>query len=129
VIGEALLARARRAARRLKREVVALWFAARDPRTPWLARLVAAAVAAYALSPIDLIPDVIPGLGLLDDFLLVPLGILLALRLIPPDVMAEARAKAEAQADRPVSRAGLIVIVAIWLSAAGGFAWWILSTA
>ncbi len=109
--------------------MVALWFAARDPRTPWLARLVAAAVAAYALSPIDLIPDVIPGLGLLDDFLLVPLGILLALRLIPPDVMAEARAKAEAQADRPVSRAGLIVIVAIWLSAAGGFAWWILSTA
>ncbi|MFP5076041.1 YkvA family protein [Rhizobium sp. YIM 134829] len=128
-MGEALLARARRAARRLKREVVALWFAARDPRTPWLARLVAAAVAAYALSPIDLIPDVIPGLGLLDDFLLVPLGILLALRLIPPDVMAEARAKAEAQADRPVSRAGLIVIVTIWLSAAGGFAWWILSTA
>lgn len=121
-----ILTRARQAARRLKREVVALWFAARDPRTPWLARLVAAAVAAYALSPIDLIPDFIPVLGLLDDLLIVPLGILLALRLIPPAVMAEARAKAEAQAERPVSRAGLIAIVAIWLVAVGGFAWWVL---
>ncbi|MEA3535831.1 YkvA family protein [Rhizobium sp. CC-YZS058] len=124
--GEPLLTRARRAARHLKREVVALWFAARDPRTPWLAKLVAAAVAAYALSPIDLIPDVIPVLGLLDDLLIVPLGILLALRLVPHQLMEEARAKAAAQAERPVSRGGLVAIVAIWLAAAGGTAWWLL---
>jgi uncharacterized membrane protein YkvA (DUF1232 family) len=100
----------------LKRETLALYLAARDPRTPWYARAVVAAVAAYALSPIDLIPDFIPVLGLLDDVLVLPLGITLALRLIPEDVIGECRARAaEAFATgRPVSRSAALAIVAIW---------------
>ena len=108
------LDRLRAAARRLKRDVVAVFFAGRDARTPWLARLVALAVASYALSPIDLIPDIIPVLGLLDDLVLVPLGIALALRLVPPAVMAEARLRAEALAARPTSRAAAVAIVVVW---------------
>lgn len=111
-------------AQRLKRDVVALWLAARDDRVPTLAKVVAAMVAAYALSPIDLIPDFIPVLGLLDDLLLVPLGIALAVRLVPPAVMADLRARAAEQA-RPVSRAGFAGIVAIWLLL-GGLALWLL---
>ena len=84
-------------ARRLKRDVVALWIAARDPRTPLAAKLVAGAVAAYALSPIDLIPDFIPILGYLDDLIIVPAGIWLALRLIPASLMMEFRSQAEAR--------------------------------
>lgn len=109
-------------ARRLKRDVIALWIAARDPRTPLAAKLVAAAVAAYALSPIDLIPDVIPVLGLLDDLLIVPLGILLAIRLIPPPLMQKFRQKAS-QTPRPESRAGAAVIVALWAAAAIALLW------
>lgn len=109
-------------ARTLKREVYALWLAWRDPRTPWLARVVAACVAAYAFSPIDLIPDFIPILGYLDDLILVPLGVMLALRLIPPEVMADCRARADEvlASGKPVSRAAAAVIVAIWLLAAAG---------
>ena len=81
----------KRWARALKRDVIALWLAARDPRVPLAAKLVAGAVAAYALSPIDLIPDFIPVLGYLDDLLIVPAGIWLALRLIPAELMAELR--------------------------------------
>jgi uncharacterized membrane protein YkvA (DUF1232 family) len=103
-------------ARAIKRDVVALWLAARDPRVPWYAKAVAAAVAAYALSPIDLIPDFVPVLGYLDDLLIVPLGILLAVKLIPGPIMAELRAKAVEQR-KPTSRAGLAVIVLIWLAA------------
>src|SRR5574338_433452 len=106
-------------ARALKRDVVALWLAARDPRTPWHARALALGVAAYALSPIDFIPDFIPVLGYLDDLLIVPLGLMLVLRLIPPDVMASARAKAAAAGDRPASRAMAAAIVAIWAVAIG----------
>lgn len=92
--------------------------AARDPRTPWPARAVAALVVAYALSPIDLIPDFIPVLGYLDDLVLVPLGIWLVLRMIPPEVMADARQAARA-ADRPgKSRWGLVIVVALWVAAA-----------
>ena len=109
-------------ARIIRRDVVALWLAARDPRVPWLAKAVAAAVAAYALSPIDLIPDFIPVIGYLDDLLLVPLGILLAVRLIPPPVMADLRARASAQR-RPTSRAGLVAVVTIWIAAAALTAW------
>lgn len=101
-------------ARRLKRDVVALWIAARSPRTPLLARIVAIVVAGYALSPIDLIPDLIPVLGYLDDLLLVPLGIALAVRLIPAPLMAEFRAGADARATLPASRAAAIAVVAIW---------------
>jgi len=102
-------------ARRLKRDVVALWIAARDPRVPLAAKLVAGGVAAYALSPIDLIPDFIPVLGYLDDLLLVPLGIMLAIRLVPQEIMAQARAEANQRAERPVSRLGLLLILAIWI--------------
>ena len=120
------LDRLRAAARRLKRDVVAVFFAGRDARMPWLARLVALAVASYALSPIDLIPDMIPVLGLLDDLVLVPLGIALALRLVPPAVMAEARLRAEALAARPTSRAAAVAIVVVWglLAAASAVLLW-----
>ena len=101
-------------ARRLKREVVALWFAARDRRTPWRARLVAGFAAAYALSPIDLIPDFIPVLGYLDDVILLPGLIWLAIRLVPAALMAEFRLKAD-QSERPVSHWARWVIVLIWL--------------
>jgi len=108
-------------ARAVKRDVVALWLAARDPRVPWYAKAVAAAVAAYALSPIDLIPDFIPVLGYLDDLIIVPLGILLTIRLIPSDVMEDLRLQA-ANRSRPSSRAGLAIIVALWLLLAVVFA-------
>lgn len=104
-------------AREIKTDVVAISLAAGDPRVPWHAKLVAALVAAYALSPIDLIPDFIPVLGYLDDVILVPLGILLVVRLIPPDVMAELRAEALARAGRPTSKVGAAAIVAIWIAA------------
>ena len=102
-------------ARGLKREVIALWIAARDPRVPLAAKLLAGAVAAYALSPIDLIPDFIPVIGYLDDLLIVPLGIILAVRLVPDDLMTQARAKAALRTGRPTSRLGLAFILAIWL--------------
>jgi len=120
------LDRTRQWARRLKRDVLALWIAARDPRTPVLAKLVAASVAAYALSPIDLIPDFIPVLGLLDDLLIVPLGIVLAIRLIPHDLMHAFRQAATQRAARPVSRAGLAVILSIWLGAGLWLAAWLI---
>jgi uncharacterized membrane protein YkvA (DUF1232 family) len=110
-------------ARALKRDVVALWLAARDPRTPLVAKLVAASVAAYALSPIDLIPDFIPVLGYLDDLLIVPLGIALAVRLVPGPLMAEFRTAAAARGERPVNRAMAVAFVAIWVLAAGLVGW------
>ena len=103
-------------ARVLKRDVVALWIAARDPRVPWYAKATAGAVAAYALSPIDLIPDVIPVIGYLDDLLIVPVGIWLAIRMIGPSLMAEFRARAS-EASRPRSYGAAIVIVLLWLAA------------
>jgi uncharacterized membrane protein YkvA (DUF1232 family) len=106
----------------VKRDVVALWLAARDPRVPVAAKLVAAGVAAYALSPIDLIPDFIPVLGLLDEAIILPLGILLAVRLIPPPLMAELRAEALG-ASLPKSRAAAAVIVMLWLVGVAGAAW------
>ena len=104
-------------ARALKAETYALYIAYRDPRTPWYARLAAGLVAAYAFSPLDLIPDFTPVLGYLDDLLLVPLGVALALRLIPAEVMADARQHAREQiaAGQPVARGAAAVIVALWL--------------
>jgi uncharacterized membrane protein YkvA (DUF1232 family) len=104
--------------RSLKRDVVAIALAVRDPRVPWYAKAVGVCVVAYALSPIDLIPDFVPVLGLLDDLVLVPLGLLLVVRLIPADILAEHRAVSAGVADRPVSRAGAAVVIAIWLLAA-----------
>ena len=101
-------------ARNLKRDVVALWIAARDPRTPLAAKIIAGAVAAYALSPIDLIPDFIPVLGYLDDLLIVPLGIWIAVRLIPPPLLAGFRAAASDRS-RPTSRAAAAVVIGLWL--------------
>ncbi len=113
-------------ARAIKRDIVAIWLAGRDPRVPWPVKLLALLVAGYALSPIDLIPDFIPILGYLDDVLLLPLGILLVVRLLPPDLLAEHRAAAVGILDRPVSKRGLFVIIALWLVAAvfaGWLAW------
>lgn len=117
---QAWLARWKGRARQLKREVFALYLAVRDPRCPWYARLFAGMVVADAFSPIDLIPDFIPVLGYLDDLLLVPLGIAVAIKLIPPQVLAESRAEAGRvlAAGKPVNRAAAAVIVAIWLTLA-----------
>jgi len=105
-------------ARELKRLVYALGLASRDPRTPWPARLVAAAVVGYAISPLDLIPDVIPVLGLLDDLVLIPLGVALAVRLIPAEVWCDALQAAEQGGGRlPGGKAGATVIVVLWLVA------------
>ena len=106
----------------LIRDVHAIAGAARDPRTPWYAKALALAITAYALSPIDLIPDFIPILGLLDDLIVVPLGIALALRLIPTQVMAEHRARSAATASA-TSVAGAVTIVAIWFGGVALTAW------
>ena len=107
-------------ARQLKTEVYALYLAYRDPRVPWYARVFAACVVAYAFSPLDLVPDFIPVLGYLDDLVLIPLGIALAIRMIPPNVLEESREKAS-QVMRhgwPVSRVAAGVIIALWLALA-----------
>jgi uncharacterized membrane protein YkvA (DUF1232 family) len=96
---------------------------ARDPRVPWYAKALAITVAAYALSPIDLIPDFIPVLGYVDDLIIVPAGIVLVIRLIPPEIMAQHRDMAAAAEDRPVSRAAGVVILVIWLLAVGLTVW------
>jgi uncharacterized membrane protein YkvA (DUF1232 family) len=120
-----MLEAAKRWARAIKRDVHAVWLAARHPATPWHAKALAIAVAAYALSPIDLVPDFIPVVGYLDDLLIVPLGILAVTKLVPAEVMAECRARAAAAEGRPRSLAGAVVIVAIWIGAAAGLAWWL----
>jgi uncharacterized membrane protein YkvA (DUF1232 family) len=107
------------------RDGVALYIAARDPRTPWFAKLLALLVAAYALSPIDLIPDAIPVLGLVDEVILLPIAIALIARLIPADVMAESRAAAQRMVERPRSKAGAAIIIGVWVLAAGALLWWV----
>jgi uncharacterized membrane protein YkvA (DUF1232 family) len=115
----------KRQARALKSETLALYLAARDPRVPWYAKVLAAAIVAYALSPIDLIPDFIPILGYLDDVILVPLGIALVLRLIPTEILEECRVRArnELAGSRPVSRAGAAVIILLWILGSAFTAW------
>ena len=111
----------KRWAGRLKSETHALYLAYRDPRVPWYAKLFAALVVGYAFSPIDLIPDSIPVLGYLDDLILVPLGVALAVRMIPEDVLSESRQKAREMVERgekPVSRTAAAVIVVLWLALA-----------
>ncbi len=105
----------RRWAAELKREVMVVYFAMKHPKTPWHARVFGGLVVAYALSPIDLIPDFIPVLGLLDDLILIPAGLALLLRMIPPDVIDECREQAAEQSEHPKSLAGAAAIVAVWL--------------
>ncbi|MEO6665875.1 MAG: DUF1232 domain-containing protein [Nitrospiria bacterium] len=101
-------------AKLLKQHTLTVYFAARDPRTPFLVRALAVFVAAYALSPIDLIPDFIPVIGYLDDLLLVPLGLALVVRLTPPEVLESARSKAQLVASRPVSYGAAAFVIALW---------------
>ena len=120
---ERLFSRVKKWARALRRDAHAIFLASRDPRVPWTVKLLAIAVASYALSPIDLIPDFIPVIGILDDLIIVPLGIWLVIALIPDDVMEEYRAVAIAAAERPVSKVAAIVIVALWISGAALLGW------
>jgi len=126
-MADAVWARLRQWARSIKRDVIALYVAARDPRTPVIAKVVAGLVAAYALSPIDLIPDFIPVLGQVDDLIIVPLGIIAVVRLIPAPLMAEFRVRAGEIAERPSSRTAAMAIAAIWVIAALLVFWWIYS--
>lgn len=114
------LQRVRDWAKTLKRQVMVLWFGCRHPQTPWLPKVVAIAVVAYALSPIDLIPDFIPVLGYLDDVILLPLGIWLVIKLMPAHVLEECRHQALAwessQQPRPVNRVAAMAIILIWVA-------------
>jgi len=110
-------------ARRIKQDGHAIYLASRDGRVPWYAKVLAIAIAAYALSPVDLIPDFIPVLGYLDDLIILPLGILLVVSLIPAEVMVEYRARAAEAMARPTSRAGMIAIILLWISSAVALAW------
>src|SRR4051812_41335690 len=117
-----MIARLKVWAVRLRQEVHAIYLAARDPRVPWYAKALAIAVAGYALSPIDLIPDFIPVIGYLDDLVIVPLGIWATRSLIPADVLAEYRVLART-AERPRSRGGAIAIVVVWIAGGAALAW------
>ncbi len=114
-------------ARSIKRQIMVLWFSCRHPKAPWLAKTLAVCVVAYALSPIDLIPDFIPVLGYLDDLILLPLGILLVMWLMPEEVLMECRLRAseweKRQEPRPVSRMAAGLILLIWLLALA-CGWW-----
>ena len=125
-----LLASLKERARHLKSETLVLWLAARHPGTPWYAKLFVAGIVAYALSPIDLIPDFVPVLGYLDDLILIPLGIVLAIRMIPGPILEECRAQARERmaSARPVSRFAALVIVVVWLAAAALCGLWVYRT-
>jgi uncharacterized membrane protein YkvA (DUF1232 family) len=110
-------------ARAIKRDVHAIYLAARDPRVPWYAKALALCVAGYALSPIDLIPDFIPVLGYLDDLIIVPLGIMAVVKLIPPEIMAEHRATAAIASERPTNRTAAAIIVVIWIASTALVGW------
>jgi uncharacterized membrane protein YkvA (DUF1232 family) len=122
-IAEIMFDRLRSWARTIRRDVHAVCLASRDPRVPWYAKALAIGVAAYALSPIDLIPDFIPVLGQLDELIVLPLGILLVVKCVPPEIMAEHRAAAERAALEPRSVAAAAVIIAIWIVLAALAGW------
>ena len=116
-------------ARNLNRDGHAIYLASRDPRVPWYAKALAIAVAGYALSPIDLIPDFIPIIGYFDELIILPLGIWLVVSLIPQEIMVEYRAKADEADQRPTSRAGMAAIILLWIAGALalgwiGYVWW-----
>jgi uncharacterized membrane protein YkvA (DUF1232 family) len=123
--GDRVADRLKQWARSVRRDAHAVYLAARDPRTPWYVKVLALCVAAYALSPIDLIPDFIPVLGYLDDIVIVPLGILAVVKLMPPDIMAEHRQSAALAAEQPVSRTAGMVIALIWIGSIGVAGWMI----
>ena len=110
-------------ARTLRRDSHAIYLASRDPRISWYAKVVAVAIAAYALSPIDLIPDFVPVVGYLDELIILPLGIWLVISLIPEEIMAEHRAKANVSAQRVSSRAGMAAIILLWTVGALTLGW------
>ena len=117
-------------AKQIKSETLALYLAYKDSRTPFQAKIFAACVVAYAFSPIDLIPDFIPVLGYLDDVILVPLGIVLAIKMIPHEVMEESRIRAREIHDKPINKGAAAVIVMIWIlsvALCGCVAWRIFS--
>ena len=118
-----MLSRIKIWARSLKRDAHAIYLASRDPRVPWYAKALAIAVAAYALSPIDLIPDVIPVIGYLDELFILPVGIWLVVWLIPDGIMAEYRARANEAGQRPTSRAGMAAILLVWMASALALGW------
>jgi uncharacterized membrane protein YkvA (DUF1232 family) len=126
-----LIDTARAWARRIKRDGMTLWFAGKHPRTPWYARVLGAFVVAYALSPIDLIPDFIPVLGYLDDVILLPVMIWLTVRLLPPEVLVDSRAKADewmaTSTSKPRSLVGAVAIVTIWLVVGSVLAFWVVA--
>lgn len=105
-------------AAKLKRDTLTVWLAARDRRVGLAPKMIAAVTAAYALSPLDLIPDFIPVLGLLDDLVIVPLGLWVVIRMIKPDVLEDLRAKASALAEKPSSRTGLVLVLLVWAAIA-----------
>lgn len=119
------MSRLRNAARRIKHDAMTVYFAARDPRTPILVRMLALTIAAYAISPIDLIPDVIPVVGHLDDMILLPLGILLVIKLTPKDVIEASRSRAREVADKPTSIVAAAAVVIVWVVCALGFGYWL----
>lgn len=110
--------------KRIRIEAHAVWLAARDPRTPWPARIVGMLIAAYALSPIDLIPDFVPVLGLVDDALIIPAGVWLFVKMVPGELYEEHRAAAAEAAELPTSGMGTLIVVTIWILLALG-AWWL----
>ena len=115
-------------ARRIKQDAVMLWFACRDPRTPWLPKIICMLAVAYALSPVDLIPDFIPVLGYLDDAILLPAMIWLAVKLLPAEVVTDGRAQAaqwmQPNGRKPVSRWGLVFGLSVWILVLLMLAWW-----
>ncbi|MEY4252810.1 MAG: hypothetical protein RLZZ566_280 [Pseudomonadota bacterium] len=115
-------------ARRIKQDAVMLWFACRDPRTPWLPKIICMLAVAYALSPIDLIPDFIPVLGYLDDAILLPAMVWLAVKLLPAVVVSDCRAEAaewmQHHERKPVSRWGVVFVLLVWSLALLLLAWW-----
>ena len=117
----------RQRARALRREVYALYFACRDPRVPWYAKVLAAVIAGYAFSPIDLIPDFIPVLGYLDELVLIPLGVMAVRAMVPAPVLGECRERAAHMEGSPTNRVAAAVIVAIWLALAVAAIYWIAS--
>jgi len=117
------LASLRARARQVKIDLIALSLAARDPRTPWYAKLIVAGCVAYALSPVDVIPDFIPVIGLVDDLIFIPIALALAVRFIPDEVLADCRHRAGEIAARKTSRGAAIVIIAFWIALAAIGAW------